>query len=107
MGSKQFMVRQGDVLIRSVDAVPLDANRGEREDGRLIVARGEVTGHAHAILDVDVQQYKIGNMQWIVAPQGFTLQHEEHAPITVPQGQYEVVIQRQYTPQAAPRPVFD
>lgn len=102
------MIRQGDVLIRSVERIPSEAQAVARDaQNRLVVARGEVSGHAHAILDEDVTQYTIGAMQWIVADAPFALQHEEHAPLTLPAGQYEVVIQRQFIPQAAPRPVFD
>jgi hypothetical protein len=45
------MYRQGDVLIIPVRSIPEQRDLIEREDGRVIVARGEVTGHAHAIAD--------------------------------------------------------
>lgn len=41
--------RQGDVLIERIDSVPDDAQPVPLEDGRIVLAHGEVTGHAHAI----------------------------------------------------------
>lgn len=41
--------RQGDVLIQPVDSVPSDAIAVARDNGRSILAYGEVTGHAHAL----------------------------------------------------------
>jgi hypothetical protein len=36
-----------------------------------------------------------------------TLSHEEHAPIVLPAGTYEIVIQREYDPTLISRPVVD
>jgi hypothetical protein len=50
------MYRQGDVLIVPVaeEAVPSHVERAPRESrdgrGRLVLALGEVTGHAHAVV---------------------------------------------------------
>ncbi len=44
-----FHVRQGDVLVLEIDDIPKDARRVPRDDGRVVLAYGEVTGHAHAI----------------------------------------------------------
>ena len=44
-----FHVRQGDVLALGVEAIPEDAKPVTRDRGRVILAYGEVTGHAHAI----------------------------------------------------------
>src|SRR6476660_4884879 len=51
------LIRQGDVLLIPVDAERFDgaapaARRVlERVEGRLVLAEGEATGHAHAILE--------------------------------------------------------
>ena len=41
--------RQGDVLVIRVDDVPSSAVSVPRDAGRLVLAYGEVTGHAHAV----------------------------------------------------------
>ena len=43
------MYRQGDVLIVPVESIPEELDPVDREDGRVVLAHGEVTGHAHAI----------------------------------------------------------
>lgn len=43
--------RQGDVLVERVDSLPSRLTKVARENGRVILAHGEVTGHAHAIAD--------------------------------------------------------
>jgi hypothetical protein len=103
--------RQGDVLLVRVDAVPKKTSLIARENGRVILAHGEATGHSHAILDERVE---------LVAPDGSAfvsvdeaaelyllvhgsdpvdLVHDEHDPIAIEPGEYRVVRQREYTPE--------
>lgn len=94
--------RQGDVLIRRVDSIS-KTNPMEREQGRVILAHGEVTGHAHAITDKSVQQYrtKAPGVTAIEIKRAMAmLKHEEHGTIELPRGTYEVIRQREYTPTA-------
>jgi hypothetical protein len=93
-----YHVRQGDVLLVRVD-VDLKGARHVRRDGdRVILAYGEVTGHAHAIREQHAELRTIGGHRYLRAPVPFTLEHEEHAPLTLEPGTYEVVIQREYVP---------
>ena len=94
---KQKIYRQGDVLIRAVKSVPA----GERlpiADG--VLAHGEVTGHAHRISDLAAAElFSCGNGRFMsVSDVGVSILHEEHGPIELPVGDYEVVIQREYSP---------
>ncbi len=94
--------RHGDVFIERVDALPADAvkrARGERED--VILAEGEVTGHAHrvktrtvALWDADGQRYLT------VEAGGASVTHEEHKQLDLPEGCYRILIQREYAPDA-------
>ena len=92
-------VRQGDVLIRAIKSLPT-----QKAQPRLtgILAFGEVTGHAHKVEDLTrAQLLEIENGLFLrVGEDGVRIIHEEHAPITLPPGNYEVEIQREYTPQA-------
>lgn len=94
--------RQGDVIIIRVDEapkgqwvkLPLDA-------GRIVLAHGEVTGHAHAIR-------KPGPAMCLLRAEGISdrvltldaaalLEHEEHAAIPLGPGTYIVRQQREWS----------
>ena len=90
-----YCVRQGDVLLVSVDAVP---DTAQKQEGRCILAMGEVTGHAHEVplggqiwVDVDHRYLEI--------LQDTKLTHQEHEHIQLRPGLFEIVIQREYSPE--------
>lgn len=43
--------RQGDVLLTPVSSLPAGCTEVPHDKGRIVLAYGEVTGHAHAIAD--------------------------------------------------------
>jgi len=100
--------RQGDVWIESIKAVPAAAKPVKR-NGDVILAYGEVTGHAHRIvapLDaVDVLQEAERIILTVHRP--VTITHEEHGPVTLQPGIYESYVQREYDPLEAERRVVD
>lgn len=95
---EKFMVRQGDVMVVGVARIPKAAKPKDRDHGRCVLAYGEVTGHAHAIEDVSALLFDHGEELFLRADGVVTLRHEEHAPITIPRGNYRVVRQREYEP---------
>lgn len=101
------LYRQGDVLFREIPQLP----RGQQQKrANATVAYGEVTGHSHALAleDRDVAEVlEIGNGLYVKVSKGglritggATFVHEEHGSITLPPGNYEVTIQREYSPEA-------
>jgi hypothetical protein len=92
--------RQGDVLLVAVDQLP-DGATAERRSGRIILAEGEATGHAHAIEERDARTFSHDGQRYLLTKSIAQLIHEEHAPIEVPPGTWRVVIQREYEPPAA------
>ena len=98
---KLLQFRQGDVYLRQVKAIPADAAVTEQKD-RIVLAYGEVTGHAHAIHDLDrVDVFvKSDGAMYLHVKTETELKHEEHSTITLPAGNYERVIQREYSPEA-------
>ena len=96
------MYRQGDVLLVTVDVMPSDEARPRpRDGGRLILARGEATGHAHAVSSplAELLEEPEGDLLLRVHPGGpVELTHEQHGPIPLPAGVYRVIRQRQYSP---------
>lgn len=115
--------RQGDVFLERVADIPADVwavcKIVPRDDKRVVLAYGEVTGHAHAISDERAELYESlkDGSRWLIirkvetwqTEEGTTaveLRHEEHAPIMLEPGVYKVVRQREYTP-STPRWVAD
>lgn len=102
------MYRQGDVLIVPVaqSAVPAALEQAARQPrdarGRLVLALGEVTGHAHAVVGPGelVREGGPFGAAWLHLPEGGRVVHEEHAAIALSGGWYRVVRQREYTPGA-------
>jgi hypothetical protein len=99
------MYRQGDMLLIPVDPAQLPT-RPAPEDrdtrGRLILAHGEATGHAHVVSAPGAQLLadsdEVDRRFLLLATQAL-LTHDEHAPIPLPAGAYRVVRQREYTPE--------
>jgi hypothetical protein len=103
MASLQF--RQGDVFLAQVDAIPAGATTVRRHGGRVILALGEATGHAHAIAGPGAELLSAGSDRYLRVTAPVVLGHEEHAAITLPPATYRVVIQREYVaPETSARP---
>lgn len=116
--------RQGDVQIQQVAQLPAGCTEVPPEGNRIVLAHGEVTGHAHAIYDHiaparqaapgaadEIAEAAIARAQskarLLVAPNGerylevketVTLRHEEHTQHTLPPGIYHLPVQVEYTP---------
>lgn len=93
---KQF--RQGDVLIEYVDELPKDA---VKQTGRVILAHGEVTGHAHEVDMADADGWKHGDTMHVTTKRKTTVRHQKHAPIPLKRKKIaKVTRQKEYTPAA-------
>lgn len=101
------LYRQGDVLIVAVepDEVPECTKMVRRsKSGRIILAHGEVTGHAHAIAEpkehAHLREAEDGARFLKVLAPSVALRHDEHETIDLPAGDYRITRQREYTPKA-------
>jgi hypothetical protein len=97
------MVRQGDVLL-----VPVELERDQGTvvaRGRLVLAEGEATGHAHVVASPRAQLRSFGARRILVVSgrRRVQLVHEEHDPVPVEPGVWEVVRQREYRPNTPVR----
>ena len=106
--SREAQYRQGDVLLIAVDAIPGGAVPVPRDQGEIVLAYGEVTGHRHAITEPRAEllalpdqeiEHRFLRIVGVQAP----LRHEEHDTITVPPGSYQVIQQREYVPPTPSR----
>jgi hypothetical protein len=98
--------RQGDVLLVRIPEPSREERREERqmlaEDGRVILAHGEATGHAHAIDAALATLFQLSDGQLYFRVTGQAdLQHEEHRALSLPPGHYRVVRQREFLARAA------
>jgi hypothetical protein len=100
--------RQGDVLLIAVDAIPGGTVPVPRDQGEIVLAYGEVTGHRHAITEPHAELLALPDEEierrfLRIAGDEARLRHEEHDTITVPPGSYQVVRQREYVPPTPAR----
>lgn len=90
--------RQGDVLLRPIQLLPPGLKRKDR-----VLAYGEITGHKHQFLETEqvlvFEDEKKNQFVSVLADQA-VLTHEEHKPQTLPKGDYEVILQREFDPLA-------
>lgn len=104
------LLAQGDLLFERVPDLPVTGMVLDAEpDGRLLLAEGELTGHRHMLLgsaamfrddslarDIPGGLY-VGHLKVDRAE----VHHDEHAPLTLPQGTFRVRRQRQLEPRHA------
>jgi hypothetical protein len=98
------LLAQGDVLLLQVDQAPKGTPE-KAENGRLILARGEQTGHHHSVAEVhaslirDIEEREL----YLTIHEATPLEHQEHAAIELPAGTYRIITQSEYTPEAIQR----
>ena len=85
-----MIYQQGDVLMECVDSIPMKAKTVKRENGRIVLARGESTGHAHVIDASDVVAMELDGALYLSVTGDVIVKHEEHKPVTLPVGDYVV-----------------
>lgn len=101
MSRKPF--RQGDVLIIPTKQRAV-GKQVKRDNGRVVLAYGEVTGHSHAIKEKEAELYELPDAELgdrflkVLKEGGVDLVHEEHATITIPKGNWIARIKREWSP---------
>lgn len=90
---------QGDVVIEAAD-IPENAKAVAPVARGVVLAEGEVTGHAHVMAPATTRQFMVGDQMFIAVDSATDLVHEEHDTATIPAGTYKVGIQREYDPFA-------
>lgn len=104
--------RQGDILLVPCSGIPGEALPQVPQNGRIVVAEGERTGHAHTMFADRVAFFRedgtgSGGYLRVSGSNPVALSHEEHAALEIAPGSYRVVQQREYQPQSGPRRVRD
>lgn len=112
------IIRQGDVCLVKVSKLPEGCTEVPHVNGAIVLAFGEVTGHAHKIADwQDAARMKDAGRQarnvlhatrarLLQSPNGtrflevtkpVTLKHEEHTAHEIPAGIYELPQQMEHS----------
>ena len=94
-------IRQGDVLILPTKSIPSSAVEVKPDNDRLIVARGEATGHHHSfpwargatLFRDDGGGY---GSQYVDVKKTVALEHQEHSALALTKAKYKVSIQRTF-----------
>lgn len=98
------IIRQGDVLVRRIETLPKNIKPAEAENGRLVLAHGEATGHHHSFALSDrVALFREdgsgGGLFLSITGAPVPLEHQEHTALVLPPGNYECRRQREYHPE--------
>ena len=114
MKLNQNQFRQGDVFLDRVDALPAGAVDITPAEGRVVLAYGEVTGHAHAVYETKTKDGQVAVRMWSAGAERFlqvllasTLKHEEHTAPQLPPGIYRLPAQMEYDRAEGLRRVAD
>lgn len=113
MSKQKTGYRQGDVMVVPAKVIPAGAAELPDDNGRVVLAHGEVTGHAHALYGGRVKMFRAGDeggggVRYLdVPPGGDTLRHEEHTTHRIPGGAHVVIQQREYDLLQGARNVAD
>ena len=99
MDGKLRQVQQGDVLLQQIERLPAGAVR-QPQHGRLILARGEKTGHSHSVQSDKATLWSLTRdgvaELYLEVQEPVVVVHDEHKPLPVPAGIYKVGRVREY-----------
>ena len=111
-------VRQGDIYLQPVDAIPDGVTEVSREQGAAVLAYGESHGHRHQFANgaklfsrgstrfVEVSA-RGGALLEVTNDRGEPLLEVRHGEVCVPPGAYEVIQQIEWTASDEARQVQD
>jgi hypothetical protein len=97
MPNKILLIRQGDVILRSIAEIPKDAEQVEKrvEIGNAVVEPDRVvikgeTGNNHVLNGVRTYIDRIRGEVYVEVTIPTTLKHEEHPSVNVEPGKYVI-----------------
>jgi hypothetical protein len=103
------IIRQGDVLLVPVPALPARRHEQVVNGPRIVLAEGEATGHAHVVVgrarlvrSTNAPSWRGVGRTHLIVEGPSSLVHDEHDAIGLLPGTYEVRRQREYQPARQP-----
>lgn len=83
--------QQGDLILRHITHLPIGkSHKLKRSKRGWVLADGEATGHAHVVDNDEAELIEIGGKMLLVLEKAATVTHEEHKPITLEPGIWEI-----------------
>lgn len=84
-------IQQGDIIFVKIEGkIPAEGKRRERTERGFVIAEGEASNHFHVVKDADVLLVEKDGQLFIGCEGDVIVTHEEHKPVTLPAGDYEV-----------------
>lgn len=88
---------QGDIFLVAINVLPQGITKIKRSKRGYVLAAGEHTGHAHVIED-DLDVYQKDGILYLRAEKTIRVTHEEHQPIIIEPGIWQVGRVQEYDP---------
>lgn len=90
--------QQGDVLLKRISKLPSGTKMVIKNNNRneMVLAEGETTGHYHGICEDTSCLIEIEGKRYLNLKKPATLNHQEHNPITLDPGIWQVGIVNEY-----------
>ena len=104
--SKIEQLRQGDIFLERVEKPDLSKLIPRNRDAatnKMIVARGEKTGHMHWFEKTQSQIFESSSVCYLLLEEDDVMKHQEHPFLNVPAGTYRMIQQREYSPNEVKR----
>lgn len=103
-------VRQGDIFLMAVNVDPPKDAIAKTE---VVLATGELTGHAHRALATEILEWSVDGQRYIrvIGSEAGALVHQDHdpvpAPVIAPEQTYRIIPQRETNLSEEWQPVVD
>ena len=92
-------LQQGDVLLKATARIPKTAKAVPPAKRGVVLAEGEVTGHAHVMNPKRCTMFQdTDGTRFLAVLAPVRIRHEEHKCFTVPKGNYKLDIVREVDP---------
>ena len=104
----KVLKRQGDILLEKVDALPTEGTTAHLKHKVVeggVIARGEVTGHAHVLEGATLVSH--ASSLYAVADEPAQVVHDEHGPLELEPGVWLVHNQTEHVSADEQTRVYD
>ena len=95
MNTAKNTAQQGDVCLKKLTALPT-GNTKVISKNKIVLAEGETTGHYHGLMEKDSELLEIDGVRILNLKKKSTLTHQEHKPITLDAGIWQVGIVNEF-----------
>ena len=87
--------QQGDVCLKRLNSLPSGKTKVIGKN-KIVLAEGETTGHFHGLMEKDSELLEIDGVRILNLKKKSTLKHQEHKPITLDAGIWQIGIVNEY-----------